>query len=69
MTGYGGNLQDIDHSRTVWAVFGELNIPILKNLEGNIAVRYDHYSDFGSTTNPKVSLRWQPIPSLLLRGS
>ena len=25
------------------------------------AVRYDHYSDFGSTTNPKVSLRWQPV--------
>ena len=69
LTGYGGNLQDIDHSRTVWAVFGELNIPILKTLEGNIAVRYDHYSDFGSTTNPKVSLRWQPVPSLLLRGS
>ena len=33
------------------------------------AVRYDHYSDFGSTTNPKVSLRWQPMPSLLFRGS
>ncbi len=60
---------DIDHSRTIWAVFGELNIPILKTLEGNIAVRYDHYSDFGSTTNPKFSLRYQPIQSLLLRGS
>ena len=46
-----------------------MNIPIIKTLEANIAVRYDHYSDFGSTTNPKVSLRWQPIPSLLLRGS
>ncbi len=69
VTGYGGNLLDISHDRTVWAVFGELNIPILKNLEGNIAVRYDHYSDFGSTTNPKFSLRYQPVPSLLLRGS
>jgi len=69
VTGYGGNLQVIDHSRTVWAIFGELNIPIVKNLEANVAVRYDHYSDFGSTTNPKVALRWQPIPSLLFRGS
>jgi iron complex outermembrane receptor protein len=69
VTGYGGNNLDIDVSRTVWAVFGELNIPILKNLEGNIAVRYDHYSDFGSTTNPKFSLRYQPVQSLLLRAS
>jgi len=69
VTGYGGNFNDIDHSRTLWAVFGELNIPILKNLEGNIAVRYDHYSDFGSTTNPKFSLRYQPVQQLLLRAS
>jgi iron complex outermembrane receptor protein len=69
LIGYGGNFQIIDHSRTQYAVFGELAIPIVKNLEGNIAVRYDHYSDFGSTTNPKVSLRWQPMQSLLFRGS
>jgi len=66
---YGGNLQPIDHSRTQWALFSELNVPILKTLEGNVAVRYDHYSDFGSTTNPKVSARWQPMRELLLRGS
>jgi iron complex outermembrane receptor protein len=66
---YGGNFQPIDHSRTQYAVFGELNVPIVKTLEGNVAVRYDHYSDFGSTTNPKASLRWQPVRELLLRGS
>jgi iron complex outermembrane receptor protein len=66
---YGGNLQNIDHSRTQWALFGELNVPIVKNLEGDVAVRYDHYSDFGSTTNPKLSVRWQPTRQLLLRGS
>jgi len=66
---YGGNFQHIDHSRTQYALFGELNVPIVTNLEGNVAVRYDHYDDFGSTTNPKVSLRWQPVRQLLLRGS
>ena len=55
VSGYGGNLLNISASRTVWAMYGELSIPIVKNLEGNVAVRYDHYSDFGSTTNPKVS--------------
>jgi iron complex outermembrane receptor protein len=66
---YGGNFQHIDHSRTQYALFGELNVPIVRDLEGNVAVRWDHYDDFGSTTNPKVSLRWQPMRQLLLRGS
>ena len=56
-------------SRTVTAVFAELNVPIVKGLESQLALRTDHYSDFGSTTNPKVALRWQPVDSLLFRGS
>jgi iron complex outermembrane receptor protein len=55
--------------RNVGSAFGEANIPIVKGLEGNVALRYDHYSDFGGTTNPKITLRWQPSPKLLLRGS
>jgi iron complex outermembrane receptor protein len=55
--------------RTVWAAYGEANIPLAKNLEADIAVRFDHYSDFGSTTNPKVSLRWQPVRTVVLRGA
>jgi iron complex outermembrane receptor protein len=53
--------------RTVWAAFSEANIPLAKALEANVAVRFDHYSDFGSTTNPKVSLRWQPSRNVLVR--
>ena len=69
VSGFGGNLKTIDHSRTQYAIFAEVNVPIVKTLEGDVAVRYDHYSDFGSTTNPKVSLRWQPTKQFLLRGS
>lgn len=69
ITGYGGALKDVSGSRTQWAGFAELNVPIVKTLEGDVQVRYDHYSDFGGTTNPKVSLRWQPTKSLLVRGS
>ena len=58
-----------DSSRKVYAFFGELNAPIIRNLEGNVQVRYDHYSDVGSTTNPKFSLRYQPVRNVLLRGS
>jgi len=56
-------------SRTVKALYGETLVPIVKNLELTAAVRYDDYSDFGGTTNPKVSLRWHPIEPLLFRGS
>ncbi len=67
--GGGGALQPIDASRGINAAFLEFNIPIVKGLEAQLAVRHDKYSDFGSTTNPKVALRWNPIKPLLLRGS
>jgi len=55
--------------RTVSALFGELNVPLLKNLDVTAAFRYDKYSDFGHTTNPKFSFRYQPAREVLLRGS
>ena len=69
LSGFGGNVLPVDKSRDSYAAFAELNVPLLRTLEGNIAVRYDHYSDFGSTTNPKYSLRWQPTRNMLLRTS
>jgi len=69
LAGYGGNILDVNASRNIRAAYVELSVPILKNLEANVAARNDHYSDFGSTTNPKVSLRWEPTKSVLLRGS
>ena len=56
-------------SRTVWSLLGEVNVPLVAGLDANLAVRYDHYSDFGGTTNPKVTLRWQPSKAMLLRAS
>ena len=56
-------------NRSVYAVYAEFNMPIIKSLDVTAAVRYDKYSDFGSTTNPKGSFRFQPIPQVLIRGS
>ena len=56
-------------SRTIRAVYAEVLIPITKALELTAAVRRDDYSDFGSTVNPKVSFRYQPIEQLMFRGS
>jgi len=69
VAGYGGSFADVSGSRDQEAGFLEVNVPIVKTLEMDAAVRYDHYSDFGGTTNPKVSLRWQPTRTLLVRGS
>jgi iron complex outermembrane recepter protein len=67
--GFGAVPSLASAQRTVLSLFGELNIPIVKTLEANVAVRYDHYSDFGSTTNPKFTLRWQPANSVVVRGA
>ncbi|HSV17345.1 MAG TPA: TonB-dependent receptor [Casimicrobiaceae bacterium] len=69
VSGYGGNFLPISADRRDESLFAEFNIPIVKTVEVNAAVRYDHYSDFGNTTNPKLSVRWQPVQQLLLRGS
>ena len=55
--------------RKVGAIFGETIIPIVKNLDLNLSVRYDKYTGFGSTTNPKASVRYQPLESLVFRAS
>jgi len=68
--GFGGSIASIPKvSRNVYALYAEVNVPIVKNLEANLAVRYDDYQGVGNTTNPKLSLRWQPTKEVLIRGS
>jgi len=69
LSGYGGNFGAVDKSRHVTSLFSEVNVPIVKGLEADAAVRYDNYQGTGSSTTPKASFRWQPVNSFLLRGS
>ncbi|MCA1857232.1 TonB-dependent receptor [Massilia oculi] len=62
-------VETADNTRKVGSVFAEINAPFTKALEMQFALRYDHYSEVGSTTNPKVGLRWQPNTTFLLRAS
>jgi iron complex outermembrane recepter protein len=72
--------QQFDASRNVSSAFAEVNVPVTSpkmaipgvyslNLDG--AVRYDDYSgQVGNTTNPEVSVGWQPFDDeLKIRGS
>ena len=65
-------------NRKVTSAYGEIYIPVVgkgnaiplvQALEIDAAVRYDHYSDFGDTTNPKVGVTWKVDDDLKLRGS
>jgi iron complex outermembrane receptor protein len=51
-------------------IVGEANaVPGIQQLELNIAGRYDDYSDFGSTKNPKVGINWTPLDGIKVHAS
>lgn len=64
--------------RDIGAIYGELFIPIfgngheaplMRSLSVSISGRYDDYSDFGSTSNPKIGVNWEPAEGVGVRGS
>lgn len=64
--------------RNIRSVFAEVFVPIvgaaneaplLHRLSLSLSGRYDEYSDFGSTTNPKVGVNWDPVDSVTVRGT
>jgi len=55
--------------RNVQALYAELSIPVIKRLETQLALRTEHYSDFGNSTTPKVGVKYQPIDMLAVRGT
>lgn len=59
----------VDASRNVSSLFAELSAPVVKNVETQFAVRYDHYSDYGNSTTPKVGIKWNANTFLALRGN
>jgi iron complex outermembrane receptor protein len=55
--------------RKAFGVFSEFIAPVTKTLELGAALRYDNYKDIDSAMNGKVSFRYQPSRSFLVRGS
>lgn len=66
---YGTESVSASGARDITSAYVEVSVPVVKGLDVTGAVRYDDYSDFGSTTNPKLSLRYAPIDSLAFRAS
>jgi iron complex outermembrane receptor protein len=57
------------HSRTNSAGYLDLESDLTKQLLLGVAGRFEHYSDFGSTSTGKVSARFEPVPRFALRGA
>jgi iron complex outermembrane receptor protein len=55
-----GTLPYNSKSRSVKSVFGELHLPLTSFVDLAASVRYDSYSDFGSTTNPNFGITIKP---------
>jgi len=68
----------LEYKRNVKSAFAELYIPVISSdmhvpaiysFDVNLAGRYDKYSDFGSTKNPKIGANWEVVRGIRLRGN
>ena len=61
---------NFENERTTNAMFFELALPFMENVETQIAVRYEDYGgNIGSDVSPKIAMSWRPTDELLIRGS
>ncbi|PCI53371.1 MAG: hypothetical protein COB36_13110 [Alphaproteobacteria bacterium] len=67
-----------EQSRDIYAFFGEVYLPVVgednripgvERLAFSVSGRYEEYSDFGSSIDPKIGLLWSPIEGFNLRGT
>jgi outer membrane receptor protein involved in Fe transport len=58
--------------------FAQLNVPVIsaanaqagaQQLVFDVSARYSHYSDFGSSFDPKIGALYSPLPGLVIRGN
>ena len=63
----GGGV-NVDESRLAWGAFAEFQWDATDALEVRLAGRYEDLES-GSTLDPKLSARFQPVDSLVLRAS
>jgi iron complex outermembrane receptor protein len=60
---------DVSGSRDITSFFTEFQIPLADNVDAQLAVRYEDFSDFGDSTVGKFAVGWDVTQWLRLRGS
>lgn len=53
----------------VSSAYAELSAPVLKTLELDAALRYDHYNTYGGQTTPKFGFKYTPVKEVAVRGT
>jgi len=64
-----GNDAYVSGAQNDAAAFMELVAPVLKTLELDGSVRFDHFNDAGNATTPKVGFKWTPSEAFAMRGT
>ncbi|MBK9989307.1 MAG: TonB-dependent receptor [Verrucomicrobia bacterium] len=59
----------VNPDRNSYALYYDMENQLTDKLYASAAVRYENYSDFGSTFNGKVAGRWQIAKPFAIRGS
>ena len=60
---------ELDIDRDNFAVYADVEMSLTEALDLGTAIRYENYSDFGDTTNAKVSARYVFTEELAIRGA
>lgn len=60
---------EVDASRNSYAVYVDLEGDVLAKLRLGLAGRFEDYDDFGSTSDYKLTARFQPVEPFVLRGA
>ena len=60
---------EVDVSRNSKSVYVDLEGDVLEKLRLGLAGRYENYSDFGNTTNGKLTARYTVTPAFIVRGA
>ena len=74
----GSGYRVFNYDRDVVSAFAEavipvispdMAIPLMRQVDFSVAVRYDDFSDVGDTTNPKYGINWELVEGLRFRAN
>jgi iron complex outermembrane recepter protein len=65
----GQGITSTNGQRKNYSGFAEVSLPFTKSFETQLALRHDSYSDYGSSTTPKIGAKWRPNDMILARAN
>jgi iron complex outermembrane receptor protein len=63
------NFAFAEGTQSDWSAYLEADAPVIKSLDIDAAVRYDHYNTYGGSVTPKLGFKFAPVQQVALRGT